>query len=238
MARSVGDHEVLLVVVGGAARPVVAAVEQPRAVEERELVVHVRLGLVDPHLDARAAQRLDVRALVHGLVVVADDPDRHAPAPGVEHGSPDAVVGDGEHAHVDLPVARANSSRIASRQSSPGLKATWTASLGASLGAGFGAGASSRARSASVSTQEKVSRMRVVGEGRARQHDGLRAEERDGVGVHGALVKYALDGGARRRRDAGVVEGLVEKRLELACTHRDGVLRPLGRGLYSGVGSL
>jgi hypothetical protein len=62
--------------------------------------------------------------------------------------------------------------------------------------------------------------MRVVGEGRARQHDGLRAEEGDGVGVHGALVKYALDGGARRRRDAGVVEGLLQQRVEVTGAHR------------------
>src|SRR5207237_2223984 len=64
----IGDHKVLLIIPGRAARPVEAAVQQDPRVENRKLVVHVKWAAIDPHRDAGGDESLDVRAQIVGLV--------------------------------------------------------------------------------------------------------------------------------------------------------------------------
>lgn len=95
-----GGDEVFGVFAGGAAGPVVAAVEEIALVEEGELVVHVRGAAVGTDWDSVVGEFVDVGAEIAGLVVVGEDADRGTPEVGLDDGLGDAVVGDGEDADV------------------------------------------------------------------------------------------------------------------------------------------
>lgn len=117
LAQQVGVlalHEVFVVGLAGAARPVVAAVEQPDAVEDGELVVHVCRRTIDCDRDARLAQAVDVAALVEFLLIVGEQTQRDAPAMGGEYFVADAVVRECEDADFSaLPgVAQTGDDRL------------------------------------------------------------------------------------------------------------------------------
>jgi len=100
--RLIGNDNILLIVAGGAARPVETAVQQPPWVKDCEFVVHVKEGQVNPHRNARCREPLDIRAPIVGLVVVANNANADTPGVRRQQCIADAIVGDREHADIGV----------------------------------------------------------------------------------------------------------------------------------------
>ena len=65
-------------------------------------MVHVGIAVIQHHLDAALDHAVNIAAGIMALVVVADHAHGHATLMGRDDGGADVIVGDGEHADIDL----------------------------------------------------------------------------------------------------------------------------------------
>jgi hypothetical protein len=100
-ASVVGDDNVLTVVEHCLASPIERAVDQKRAIDDGELVVHMEWRVVSASGNASSGQTRNVRALSLHLVVVRDDAHRNTSLMCCQQLIGNLIAGDGEHAHID-----------------------------------------------------------------------------------------------------------------------------------------